>query len=128
MTQPPKTGPSLEHPLSGAELRAYETRLRHDLADLRAGVESIESGILAASGGDRGQQPDDEGLEEEALHAERARLEADDEIAYQVREALQRLREGTFGTCTTCGRFIGRERLEVVPYTASCASCAALEA
>lgn len=42
----------------------------------------------------------------------------------QVGAALQRIRLGTFGNCTRCGGAISRARLEIIPYTATCSSCA----
>jgi DnaK suppressor protein len=40
----------------------------------------------------------------------------------QVRDALQRIADGTFGKCVDCGRQIERHRLESVPWTAYCLS------
>jgi RNA polymerase-binding protein DksA len=37
--------------------------------------------------------------------------------------ALQRLDEGTYGTCTRCGRAIAEERLEALPYAELCIEC-----
>jgi RNA polymerase-binding protein DksA len=37
--------------------------------------------------------------------------------------ALRRIEEGTYGTCTRCGREIGRERLEALPYAELCIEC-----
>jgi RNA polymerase-binding protein DksA len=37
--------------------------------------------------------------------------------------ALQRIDEGTFGTCRTCGKPIGEDRLEALPYTTQCIDC-----
>jgi DnaK suppressor protein len=41
----------------------------------------------------------------------------------QVRAALDRLEEGTFGECLHCGETIGEKRLEALPWTAFCISC-----
>lgn len=41
-----------------------------------------------------------------------------------IEAAEQRLDDGQYGTCTTCGREIGAERLDALPATASCVSCA----
>ena len=41
----------------------------------------------------------------------------------QVRLALERLREGTFGECLHCGQEIGEKRLEALPWTAYCIAC-----
>jgi DnaK suppressor protein len=37
-----------------------------------------------------------------------------------VRDALQRIQEGTYGRCVDCGREIGEARLEAVPWTLYC--------
>lgn len=42
----------------------------------------------------------------------------------QVLEALQRLADGTYGTCTSCGEPIEELRLEVLPATGLCFDCA----
>jgi RNA polymerase-binding protein DksA len=51
----------------------------------------------------------DEGIEEGA--ARRLR---------EVEDALARVDEGTYGTCAACGKPIGEERLEAVPWTTLC--------
>ena len=45
------------------------------------------------------------------------------EIA-QIRAALDRMREGTYGTCQKCGEDISAERLDAVPATPFCRNCA----
>lgn len=37
--------------------------------------------------------------------------------------ALQRIEDGTYGTCQSCGNPIGAERLDAVPYTTQCIDC-----
>ena len=51
----------------------------------------------------------DEGLEEDARDQLR-----------QVDEALARIEDGTYGTCSVCGKEIPVERLEAVPCTTLC--------
>ena len=41
-----------------------------------------------------------------------------------VEAALERIEAGTFGKCVDCGKPIGRERLEAIPYTPWCIECA----
>jgi DnaK suppressor protein len=41
----------------------------------------------------------------------------------QVRLALERLNEGTFGECLHCGNPIGEKRLEALPWTPYCIEC-----
>lgn len=41
----------------------------------------------------------------------------------EVEDALVRMDAGTYGLCQRCGRPIGTERLEAVPYTRLCVDC-----
>jgi DnaK suppressor protein len=41
----------------------------------------------------------------------------------QIRQALERLEAGTYGRCTSCGRPINLERLEILPSAELCISC-----
>ncbi len=45
-----------------------------------------------------------------------------------VEEALARLEAGTFGTCVRCGRPVGADRLEALPWAARCIDCQRLGA
>jgi DnaK suppressor protein len=66
-------------------------------------------------------------LGSEAMEREKQFLLASNEgeRLYRIDEALRRLyREPeSFGRCERCGRPIGRERLEVIPYAEHCAEC-----
>jgi RNA polymerase-binding protein DksA len=42
----------------------------------------------------------------------------------QIEKALGRLDGGLYGTCEQCGRQIEAERLDAVPYTTLCITCA----
>ena len=44
-----------------------------------------------------------------------------------IDEALKRIDEGTFGTCSRCGSAIAEERLEAMPYATKCIECKRLE-
>jgi DnaK suppressor protein len=41
----------------------------------------------------------------------------------QVRQALERLKDGSFGECQNCGETIGTKRLEALPWTPYCITC-----
>lgn len=45
---------------------------------------------------------------------------------YSLSEALASLDDGTYGTCENCGKQIGQERLEALPYATLCLQCKAL--
>jgi DnaK suppressor protein len=44
-----------------------------------------------------------------------------------IDDALQRIEEGTFGTCVRCGAPIAEERLEAIPYANRCIDCKRLD-
>ena len=54
----------------------------------------------------------------------RAQREALHQVLLEISAARQRLREGTFGSCTGCAQSIPVERLEIRPWSATCISCA----
>jgi DnaK suppressor protein len=58
----------------------------------------------------------DHSLEENSVH-----------VLSSIDEALRRIEDGTFGTCARCGRPIGEERLEAMPYVTKCIECKRLE-
>jgi len=41
-----------------------------------------------------------------------------------LQEALERLKDGTYGLCQSCGRLIDLERLEALPRATECIDCA----
>jgi len=45
------------------------------------------------------------------------------DLLAQVESALQRLDDGTYGTCARCGKAIAPERLEALPYASYCITC-----
>lgn len=44
-------------------------------------------------------------------------------LILKIREALQRIEDGSFGICESCGDDIGKERLEARPVTTLCIEC-----
>jgi DnaK suppressor protein len=45
------------------------------------------------------------------------------QLLQMVDGALERIREGTFGECISCGAEINAKRLEAVPWTRHCIEC-----
>jgi RNA polymerase-binding transcription factor DksA len=100
----------------------YERRLRRLLAELWQDEERLHR--EAVDQRDRGDAFTDlvswmpsEGMLVDLLgRAERLRI--------QVADALERIQNGSFGTCTMCGCHIGRPRLDAIPYAETCIACA----
>jgi DnaK suppressor protein len=107
------------------DLGVYRRRLEEERARLeearasRSHADSLgeETGDLAIGAGDHladsatetYMRELDDGLGENAEH-----------VLAEIDAALQRLDDGTFGTCEVCGRPIDEERLEALPYATLC--------
>ena len=48
---------------------------------------------------------------------------SEQEILYQIDDALKRLDDGSFGTCQQCSGPISMSRLKAVPYASLCINC-----
>lgn len=46
-----------------------------------------------------------------------------EQLLIQVTDALERLEQGIYGTCDTCGEEIDPARLKALPYATSCIRC-----
>jgi RNA polymerase-binding protein DksA len=49
--------------------------------------------------------------------------ENSEQVLKSIEGALERIHEGTFGICQTCGEPISEERLEAIPYATQCIDC-----
>lgn len=94
-----------------ARLRAAAASLEHDLSidDETGEIPTSGSDELADHATDTFDRELDDTLEENA-----------EQILHEIRVALERIDEGTYGTCSACGKEIPRERLEAVPYATLC--------
>lgn len=103
------------------ETKEFAENLRSRLDNLLARAEIIEDDLRHPLDADWSEQAvdlaDDEALEgvDDALRAE----------IQQVRFALARIQNGTYGTCATCGQAIKPERLKARPVATRCIKCAA---
>jgi DnaK suppressor protein len=52
-------------------------------------------------------------------------VEGKDATLDRIDEALDRIAEGTYGTCEVCRTKIPRARLDAIPYASYCVECAA---
>jgi RNA polymerase-binding protein DksA len=52
--------------------------------------------------------------------------ENEEDVLRDIDAALGRIDDGTYGTCANCGKPIGEERLEALPWTDLCIDCAKL--
>lgn len=103
-----------------SEYQDIAVQLRTRLDDLLQRAEVIEDDLRHPLDADWSEQAvdlaDDEALEgvDDVLRAE----------IQQIRLALLRIKNGTYGTCAKCGNEIGRDRLEARPIATRCIKCA----
>jgi RNA polymerase-binding protein DksA len=99
-------------------LESERERLRHAVGAVHhVGSLLDETGDLAIGSGDHLADSASEtylreldgGLEENAEH-----------LLVEIDAALGRIENGTYGLCVACGRPIGEDRLEAVPYATHC--------
>jgi RNA polymerase-binding transcription factor DksA len=62
--------------------------------------------------------------DEEGLDKEIAIAQNEEGMLELVEGALQRIEDGTYGTCEECGEPIPGERLDAIPFTPYCVRCA----
>lgn len=53
--------------------------------------------------------------------------DAERNLLMLIEEAFNRMKEGSYGTCTNCGAEIGEKRLQAVPWTPFCIDCQELQ-
>jgi RNA polymerase-binding transcription factor DksA len=111
----------------------FRARLRGLLSRIDGDLDSIGETTHQASGGQGiGELTNvpfhlgDMGTEEFLFQLNSALLNNQSQLREQVIEALRRVDDGTYGVCESCGEVIPEDRLEVLPFTAVCMSCADL--
>ena len=90
-----------------------EKRLREKEKELWADMTRTEAEARDLGGGEV-QNKVDSSESKESVFQETT---ADWRVFAQVRDALQRIERGTYGTCVDCGRQIEDHRLDSVPWT-----------
>lgn len=103
-----------------ASLMSRKAALERRLVELGERLEAIDDELLSH------QDPDWEELAvaregDEVLEATGSAGLT--EIA-MIRSALARIADGSYGTCSRCGETIAEARLDAIPWTPFCRSCA----
>lgn len=115
-----------ESPWTAAELAEVRGQLREDVDRLTAELADVEedvAGMMRNTGEGAGNDPADVGSasferDQEMTIANNAR-----EMLVQSEHALERIVDGSYGICESCGNPIGKNRLMVFPRATLCLSC-----
>ncbi|MEW1921996.1 TraR/DksA C4-type zinc finger protein [Streptomyces sp. NPDC088360] len=112
-----RTPPVEDHPEDhpGARLEARPERLPAREARRRLEHERASRLTQLRAIGEAGQE-----AEEQVMAAQKDTLER---VLKEIEAALDRVRDGSYGTCPGCAKPIPVERLEILPYTQFCVPC-----
>ena len=94
--------------------------LEQRLAQMLDRLASIKRDVTREHSGDSAEQAQERENDEvvDALGNETAQSIRD------IRAAIERIDEGSYGLCESCGKEIGEARLKVVPEATRCVNCA----
>ncbi|MFD7628444.1 TraR/DksA family transcriptional regulator [Streptomyces sp. NPDC059851] len=101
------------------ELETEAERLRDELL---ASEEAI-TGLMRDSGDGAGDDQADTGTKNITRESEMALAANAREMLEQTERALERLDAGTYGLCESCGRPIGKARMQAFPRATLCVDC-----
>ena len=109
------------------ELTHSETQVLEDLEELRQEMAERVDAEREKLRQAEVSNPDRSDLAQEYDHRqkERAFLEQAEEQLEQIEQAIQRMKEDTYGLCASCGQPISRDRLRALPYAELCVECKA---
>lgn len=115
-----------EDPWTPQEVEDARTELLGEVQRLSDGISSSEAavaGLLRDSGDGAGDDEADTGTKNITREYEMALAANTREMLAQTRHALERLDEGTYGLCESCGNPIGKARMQAFPRATLCLDC-----
>lgn len=102
-----------------AELVSEADRLRSEID----GIEQSLAGLMRDSGDGAGDDQADTGAKNITREHELALAANAREMLTQTERALERLDAGTYGLCDSCGKPIGKARMQAFPRATLCVEC-----
>ncbi|MFN7103072.1 MAG: TraR/DksA family transcriptional regulator [Pseudorhizobium sp.] len=99
----------------------YETILTARREELLGRLQKIEADFETP----RNPDNDDRAVERNNDEVLEELGEAGQKELVAIEAALKRVAAGTFGICVTCGEPISKDRLDLLPHTPFCSTCAA---
>ncbi len=115
-----------EDPWTVEEIGEVAGQLAAEADELRADIDRAETEIAERLGdavGDAGEDQADIGATNYPREHELALTYNARELLGQAERALERIRNGSYGSCESCGRPIGKARLHAFPRATLCVPC-----
>ncbi|NHC31901.1 TraR/DksA family transcriptional regulator [Dermacoccus nishinomiyaensis] len=115
-----------EEPWGDAELAEVRAELEADVARVRAELDELATdfeGLLRNPGDGAGDDQADVGNANFEREHEISLARKSAEVLRQSERALERMNDGTYGVCESCGGPIGKLRLQAFPRATLCMTC-----
>ena len=119
-----------ETDLKAEDLELFRKLLLYKRAMLSGNMNSLESQALKRSrqdaSGDLSNMPihmADIGSDNFEQEFTLGLIENEEEMLRAIDEALERIEDGSYGKCESCGKMITKERLKVLPHASLCIEC-----
>lgn len=117
--------------MSSIDTNRFRDALLAERKRIVAALENLRNENPGSVADETGEEVSDQHLADTATAMHDRELdygltENEEDLLTAIDAALQRIDDGTYGTCTNCGKPIGQERLEALPWTDRCIDCAKL--
>ena len=115
-----------ENPWTDAEVAEVRSELQAEAVGLREEIAVAQAQIAERLGNsvqDAGDDEADAGTKVYEREQELALTERARELLDQTERALARIDAGTYGVCESCGKPIGKARLQAYPRATLCVAC-----
>jgi RNA polymerase-binding protein DksA len=116
--------------LAKSTVEKFQARLEEERERLLGLIEDYEQELedarLSESSSDRSPDPGNaEASSTKLEYAKELSIEQNTlDLLGKVERALERVAEGSYGSCESCGKSIPMNRLDVLPYATLCIDCA----
>jgi DnaK suppressor protein len=104
-------------------LDRFRSALDLRYSELAHGVERLERSVTTLQGAESAQPPGEDSVVHDLQDHDFDILEHQDRAIAEVWRAFDRMSDGTYGLCESCGEAIAPERLEILPETTRCRLC-----
>jgi len=121
----------LENKYSKTKLEKFKKAISKKMGAVSDDIESIKEGIGNASNKQGGVTPDsifsvhmaDAGTDSHEQEKNFMLMNRESDYFKNLKVALERIEEGTFGVCKICNNLIPEERMMEVPNATKCVQC-----
>jgi RNA polymerase-binding transcription factor DksA len=117
--------------MTKADMKTYRQQLQALGARLQGAVSQLSGEALRSTGGEGSGgisnaplHPADLGTDNFEQEFTFGLIENQEQALTEIADALERIRQGSFGKCEECGAAIPKGRLDALPYARHCVACA----